>query len=345
MSDLLKRLQKAGSLDSVILSESKSFQETNYIDTGYPMLNLALSGRVDGGLTSGLTIFAGPSRHFKSNYMVMCMAAFQRANPDGVILFYNTESGTKKSYFEAYDIDSSRVLEQKPMDIEEFRFDIMQKLNELTEDSVGKVMIAVDSFGNIASKKEIQDSISGNAAADMTRAKQMKSLGRMITPYLSKFDIPAVGVNHVYETQEMFSKQVMSGGTGLMYSADTIIFVGRRQEKSGTELVGYNFDLSINKSRFVVEGRKFPITVTYEDGVKKYSGMLDLILELTDEVTQSGAWYTVKGEDKKVRRSDIENNSEFIDNIIYSDSFKELCNAKFTLTKPKISDILVDVDI
>lgn len=329
-SDLLNKLAKSGAIEADILTTSRFFGSEDFYNTGIPVLNLALSGRLNGGFTNGLTIFAGPSKHFKSSYLCICMAAFLNSRPNGVVLFYDTEFGSKKSYFQSFGVDTDRVYHIPIANIEELKFDMMKRLKVISKED--DVMIAVDSFGNVPSKKEIEDAESENSAADMTRAKQLKSLGRMITPQLTLKGIPAVGVNHTYDTQEMYSKQVMSGGTGLMYSSDTVIYVGRSQNKEGKELLGYNFDLSIAKSRYVKEGSRFPVTVSFDGGVDKGSGLFQMALDHTDLVTQHGAWYQRKGEDKKVRRSEIEEDSEFMNSLLSNEEFVNSVESKFRLT-------------
>ena len=111
----------------------------------------------------------------------------------------------------------------------------------------------VDSVGNIASKKEVEDAENMKSVADMTRATALKGLFRMITPMLTLKDIPLLAVNHTYMEQGMFPKAVVSGGTGVMYSADNVWIIGRRQEKTGTEITGYDFVINVEKSRFVKE--------------------------------------------------------------------------------------------
>ena len=131
-------------------------------------------------------------------------------------------------------------------------------------------MIVVDSVGNLASKKEVEDASEGKSVADMTRAKQMKSLFRMVTPHLTIKDIPMVVVNHTYSEIGLFPKQIVSGGTGLIYSADNIFIIGRQQEKDGNEVTGFNFIINVEKSRFVREKSKIPIEVSFEGGSGLY---------------------------------------------------------------------------
>ena len=142
-------------------------------------------------------------------------------------------------------------------------------------------MVIVDSIGNLASKKEVEDALEGKAVADMTRAKQLKSLFRMITPHLSIKDIPMVVVNHTYKEIGMFPKDIVGGGTGAYYGADNIWIIGRQQEKdkSTNEIDGYHFVINVEKSRYVKEKSKIPISLTYEGGINKWSGLFDIALE------------------------------------------------------------------
>ena len=148
----------------------------------------------------------------------------------------------------------------------------------------------------------------------MTRAKQMKSLFRMVTPHLTIKDIPAVVVNHTYKEIGLFPKDVVSGGTGVYYSADNIFIIGRQQEKQGKDVVGYNFIINVEKSRFVREKSRIPIEVTWEGGISKWSGLLDMALESGHVVKPSNGWYAKSSDDdaKKVRIKDTYNKEFWI---------------------------------
>lgn len=290
MSELKARLLKASvNKMTASLEKSKLFNEKDQIKTRVPILNLALSGAFDGGLTAGLTVLAGPSKHFKSNMSLVMVSAYMKKYPDAICLFYDSEFGTTPEYLRAFGVDPERVVHTPIQDIEQLKFDMVNQLEAL--DRKDKVIIFIDSIGNTASKKELEDAKNEKAVTDMTRAKQVKSLFRMITPYLTMKDIPCIAVAHTYETQEMFSKQVVSGGTGIMYSADTVIIIGRRQIKEGTEITGYEFVLNIEKSRYVKEKSKLPVSVTFDGGINMYSGLLDLGMELGYVVKPKNGWY------------------------------------------------------
>jgi hypothetical protein len=162
----------------------------------------------------------------------------------------------------------------------------------------------------------------------MSRAKQIKSLFRMVTPHLTLKDIPMVVVNHTYKEIGMFPKDIVGGGTGSYYSADNIYILGRQQEKDGQDLIGYNFIINVEKSRYVREKAKIPVTVRFDGGISRYSGLLDIALESGHVTKPNVGWYakvnTVTGEvdGKKWRLADTEC-PEFWDSIISDEKFKE----------------------
>lgn len=280
MSSLMDKIKKNSTIkDTATLRNSKIFGHKDMITTPVPMINVALSGDPDGGLTPGLTVFAGPSRHFKTLFALVVGAAFLKKYPEGILLFYDSEFGTPESYFNSLDIDLNRVVHTPISDIEQLKSDIMNQLKGF--DRNDKVCIIIDSVGNLASKKEVDDALDGKTVVDMTRAKAMKSLFRMVTPHLTIKDIPMIAINHTYQTMEMFSKAVVSGGTGIMYSADNVWIIGRQQDKDDKTKIlnGYNFIINIEKSRFTKEKSKIPINVTYDHGINKWSGFLENALE------------------------------------------------------------------
>ena len=154
--------------------------------------------------------------------------------------------------------------------VEELKFDIVAQLEGM--DKKDDVIIVIDSIGNLASKKEMDDAINEKSVADMSRAKALKGLFRMCTPYLAMKNIPMLAVNHTYQEIGLFPKQIVSGGTGIYYSANNIWILGRRQNKTGTEVTGYDFIINVEKSRYVKEKSKIPISVSWEGGIEKYSG-------------------------------------------------------------------------
>lgn len=305
MAKLKKNSKVAG---TSVLSQSEFFNEKEITKIDVPMLNVALSGRVDGGLSSGLTVLAGPSKHFKTSFALKMAAAFLDANPEAVMLFYDSEFGSPQSYFTNFSINTDRVLHTPVMNVEELKFDLIGQLENL--DKNDKVIIVIDSVGNLASKKELEDAINEKSVADMSRAKALKGLFRMTTPYLTMKNIPLIAINHTYKEIGLFPKDIVSGGTGIYYSADNIWILGRRQNKTGTEVTGYDFIINVEKSRFVKEKSKIPISVSWDGGIERYSGLLDVALAGGFVVKPSNGWYqlvdTESGEvvGSKVRQKD-----------------------------------------
>ena len=311
MSALLEKLKKNSTIkETNILADSVLFSKKDMIPTKIPAINVALSGRLDGGMTPGLTVWAGPSKHFKTAFTLLMAKSYMDKYPDAALLFYDSEFGTPQSYFDSFGIDTSRVMHTPITDIEQIKFDVMQQMNELKRGD--KVIIVVDSIGNLASKKEVEDALDGKSVGDMTRAKQLKSFFRMVTPHLTLKDIPMIVVNHIYMEQGMFPKAIVSGGTGIYYSAQNIYIVGRQQDKDGTDLVGYNFIINVEKSRYVREKSKIPVTVSFDGGISTWSGLLDMALESGHVVKPSNGWYsrvnttTGEVEEKKFRIKDTD---------------------------------------
>lgn len=275
--------------DTAILKESKFFTKKDMIPTAIPAINIALSGRLDGGLTPGLTMWAGPSKHFKTAFSLLMAKSYMDKYDDAALLFYDSEFGTPQSYFDSFGIDTARVVHTPITDIEQLKFDIMAQLEKIERGE--RVIIIIDSIGNLASKKEVEDALEGKSVADMSRAKQIKSLFRMVTPHLTIKDIPMIVVNHTYMTMEMYAKPVVGGGTGSYYSADNIFILGRQQDKDGTELMGYNFIINVEKSRYVREKSKIPVSVKFDGGISRWSGLLDMAIESGHVVKPSNGWY------------------------------------------------------
>jgi len=332
---ILEKLRKNSTIkDTSILATSKFFQKKDMIPTTIPVINVALSGRLDGGLTPGLTMWAGPSKHFKTAFSLIMAKSYLDKYEDGVVLFYDSEFGTPQSYFDSFGIDTKRVIHTPITDVEQLKFDIMQQMNQIERGE--HVIIVVDSIGNLASKKEVEDAMDGKSVADMSRAKQMKSLWRMVTPHLTMKDIPCVVVNHTYKEIGLYPKDIVGGGTGSYYSADNIFILGRQQEKDGTEVVGYNFIINVEKSRYVKEKSKIPVSVSFDGGISKWSGLLDIALESGHVIKPSNGWYakvdkeTGVVEDKKYRIKDTDT-KDFWMPILMTKSFNDFVKARYSI--------------
>ena len=330
---LLDKLKKTGAVESTTLADSTFFNSKEEVVTEIPALNIALAGRVDGGLTPGVLQVCGFSKSFKTTISLYMVAAYMRKHPEAVCIFYDTEYGATPDAFRTYGIDIERVLHIPVLHIEQLKFDLVKKLEEI---SVGdKVIVFIDSIGNAASKKELDDANDEKSVADLSRSKSLKSFWRIVTPQITGKQIPLIAINHVYQSIGAYvPTTVVGGGTGGIYSASAIWIITKAQEKEGTDLVGFKFTINIEKSRTVIEKSKIPLIVSFENGIDKYSGMLDLLID-SGMLIKSGSWYqTVDPEtgevaQKKIRSSDL--TDEQYEMYVNSDKFKDYIQRRYRL--------------
>lgn len=333
-SALIDKIKKNSTIkETEILSEQTLLHDKDSISTPVPMLNVALSGRVDGGIIPGLTVLAGPSKHFKSLFALVIGAAFLNKYPEGILLFYDSEFGTPTKYFENLGMDMDRIVHTPITNIEELKHDLTSQLEGISRKD--KICIIVDSVGNLASKKEVEDAKDGKSVADMSRAKAMKSLFRIVTPYLTVKDVPLITINHTYKTMEMFSKDVVSGGTGIYYSAGDIWIIGRQQDKDDKtkKIEGYHFIINIEKSRLVREKMKIPISVSYDHGINRWSGLLENAIEAGIIIKPiAGRYERVDGKfsGKRFTENEILNHDELWKDILSNTSLPDYIKNKYS---------------
>jgi len=342
---IMDKLKKNSKIKSTsVLADSQFFNKKDMITTDVPMINVALSGDLDGGLTPGLTVLAGPSKHFKTSFALLMASAYLKKYDDAIILFYDSEFGSPQSYFQQFGIDTNRVLHTPITNVEELKFDIINQLEQIERDD--KVIIVIDSIGNVASKKELEDAINEKSVADMSRAKALKGLFRMCTPYLAMKDIPMLAVNHTYQEMGLFPKAIVSGGTGIYYSADNIWIIGRQQDKKGTEIKGYHFVINVEKSRYVKEKSKIPISVSWEGGVQRWSGLLEVGMAGGYVEKPSPGWYQQAGTENKVREADTLK-ADFWLPIIQNTDFKDFVAKQYKIGEQSLvsMDDIVEEDM
>lgn len=344
MATLTERLLKNSTINETsIITDSKIYGKKEMVPTPVPAVNIALSGALDGGLVPGFTMLAGPSKHFKTAFSLLMASAYLKKYPDAVLLFYDSEFGTPQDYFKTFNISLDRVIHTPVTDIEELKHDFVKQLEEIKRGD--HVVIVIDSIGNLASKKETEDALEGKSVADMTRAKQLKSLFRIVTPKLSLKDIPLIAVNHTYKTLEMYAKDVVGGGTGSYYSADTIWIIGRQQDKDGKEVTGYDFVINVEKSRYVKEKSKIPISVSFEGGINKWSGLFDIAVEggFMNKINRGSKGTHVQMVDPEsgeligdeVKFSEIENDKKFWMTLMKNKEFQEYIKMRYQLVNNK----------
>ena len=352
-NNLLERILKnSPTKHASILSESEFFKDKDVIPTDLPILNIAFSGSLDGGLSSGLTVLAGVSKSFKTLLALFCVKAYLNKYPDAIAVLYDSEGGVTPEYLVSNGIDSTRVIHIPIEHLEMLKYDMVKTLKEIERKD--KVIMMIDSIGNTASLKELDDAENEKSVAEMQRAKNMKALFRMITPSLIAKDVPCIAIAHTYQTMEMYSKSVISGGTGLMYASNQAFIISKAQEKDGDGLAGWKFTINIEKSRYVKEKSKLPFKVLYNNGIQKWSSLFDLALESGHLIKPKMGWYQIvdmeTGEifDKSYRAKDIETNNEFFQRLIADQTFKTFVERKFKLiggfTIADETEVIVDID-
>jgi hypothetical protein len=312
------------------------------VATLVPALNIALSGSTTGGLKRGITTLNAESRHFKTLFALVMAKAYLDKHKEAVLLFYDSEFGAGKSYFTSLGIDPNRVLHTPVEDIEFLLHDVMVQLDAMEKND--KVIIVVDSIGGLGSRKEATDALDGKDTTDMTRAKRLKSVSRLLPVRLVKNDVPMILINHVYKTMEMYAKTIIGGGTGLLLASDVAFIITRAQEKDDKtkEILGYDFNLTVEKSRYVAEKSKISIQVRFDGGINIYSGLLELALE-SKHVTKpkQGQYQLVDPESGEIL-SDIvykekdTNCDEFFGGILKDPRFNKFVEEKYKLSYSKL---------
>lgn len=347
----MQKMMKLGSVSGASpMSDSVYFTEGDITSTKLPILNVAFSGTVDGGFTSGLTIISGESKTFKSNFTLYCLKAYLDKFDDAIGILYDTEYGNSIATLEAMGVDPARVLHVPVEHIEQLKFDFVKKLDGLSRGD--HVFFMVDSIGQISSKKETDDATDEKSVADMTRAKAIRSLLRLITLQLVKKNLPCFMINHVYQEMGLFPKVIIPGGQAVTLSANTIFVITKSQEKAvDGGLDGWNFNIGIHKSRTVKEKSRLSVRVLYDGGILPYSGLLELAIESKDVIKPNNGWYQlvdpITGEliGNKVRAKDTET-AAFLGTVIKRETFKTFIQDKFKLSNgTMLTDETIDAEL
>jgi len=328
-----KILANSNNAFAAALSESQFYQhDVEFIDTGIPMINVALSTRIDKGLCGGVTTIAGESKRFKTLFSLYMLEAFQKKYSDGAALFYDTEFGAPKDYLQKFNLDWKRIIHIPISCVEELKHELSSTLELLKEEykngAEPKLFVLIDSIGNLASRKEINDAVEGKEKSDMTRAKALKSFFRIVTSSLKMMNIPCVAINHVYKDQSsanpMFAATIVGGGQGIMLASDNVWIITRRQIGVSSELKGYQFIINVEKSRFCKEKSQIPINVHFESGIHRYSGLADLAeaLKIIEKI-KIGKQTAYKYGDLTCLAEQIDFNNVFWEKILKETSLAE----------------------
>lgn len=273
--------------DTTIAADGQAASEfSGTIDSGSYLLNALLSGSIYGGIPNNkITAFAGESATGKTFFVMGCVKAFLDANPEAGVMYYDTEAAVTKEMMESRGIDTNRVMISEPQTIQEFRTKALKAIDlyETTpKDKRPPFMFVLDSLGLLSTTKELEDIADGKETRDMTKAQVIKAAFRVLTLKLARAGIPMLVTNHVYEVIGSYiPMKEMGGGTGLKYAASTIVYLGKKKERDNTtkEIVGNIIKCTTFKSRLSKENQVAEVLLTYDKGLDKYYGMIELAID------------------------------------------------------------------
>jgi len=277
--DLIKEIKDE---DTIIAADGTGSAEFGgFIDTGSFILNAVLSGSIYGGIPDNkITAFAGESATGKTYFVLGVVRAFLDKNPDGAVVYYDTEAAVTKGMMEARGIDTQRVIIAEPDTIQKFRTHALKMLEAYDKTPADKrppMMMVLDSLGLLSTTKELEDSTEGKETRDMTKAQTIKATFRVLTLKLAKVKVPMLVTNHVYVLVGSYiPTKEMGGGSGLKYAASTIAYLGKKKERDGDEIIGNIIKVKMQKSRLSKENSQVEVLLTYDKGLDKYYGLLDL---------------------------------------------------------------------
>ena len=286
MSDFLKDIIKeTGNEYATLVSEGVEAGDVDsFIDTGSLAFNALLSGSIYGGMPSNkLTAIAGEAATGKTFFALGIVKAFLEKNKDAGVIYFESESALTKELVESRGIDSSRMVIVPVATVQEFRHQsikVIDKYIEQNEKTRKPLMFVLDSLGMLSTTKEMEDTAEGKETRDMTRSQIVKAAFRVLTLKLGKAKVPMIMTNHTYDViGSMFPQKEMGGGSGLKYAASNIVYLSKRKEKDGKEVIGNIIHCKNYKSRLTKENALIDVRLTYKDGLDKYYGLLELAIK------------------------------------------------------------------
>ena len=286
MNDFLKEIVKDVGNDYASLASDgiAGGDVTSFIDTGSYSFNALLSGSIYGGLPANrITAIAGEAATGKTFFALGICKNFLDTSPDAGIIYFESENAISKSLIESRGVDSKRVVVYPVATVQEFRTQAVQIIDKYlaqSEDKRQPIMFVLDSLGMLSTTKEMEDTAAGKETRDMTRSQIVKSAFRVLTLKLGKANIPMIMTNHTYDViGSMFPQKEMGGGSGLKYAASSIVYLGKRKEKEGSEVIGNIIHCKNYKSRITKENAMIDVKLTYTKGLDKYYGLLELAEE------------------------------------------------------------------
>ena len=285
MNDFLKDIIKeTGNEYASLVSEGVEAGDVDeFIDTGSYIFNGLLSGSIYGGLPANkITALAGESATGKTFFLMGMVKNFLDANPNSGVVYFESESAITKQMVIDRGIDPDRMVILPVTTVQEFRTQALKVLDRYLQQDVDirkPMFMCLDSLGMLSTTKEVEDTTDGKETRDMTRAQVLKAAFRVLTLKLGKAKVPMVVTNHTYDSMGLFSTKEMGGGSGLKYAASSIVFLSKKKEKDGTEVIGNIVHCKNHKSRLTMENKMVDVRLTYDKGLDKYYGLLDLAIK------------------------------------------------------------------
>tara|TARA_R100000808_G_C2155495_1_gene168240 strand:- start:12486 stop:13583 length:1098 start_codon:yes stop_codon:yes gene_type:complete len=281
MSDFFKNIVKELNDDNINVAAdgSNSSEYSGCVDTGSYVLNAALSGSLYGGVPNNkITAFSGESATGKTFFVLGIVQHFLNSNPDAGVFYFDTEAAVTGGMMSSRGIDINRVVISEPHTIQEFRHQAIKILdNYMDSADQPPMMFVLDSLGQLSTTKEMEDTAEGKETRDMTKAQVIKAAFRVLSLKCAKANVPLLVTNHVYEVIGSYiPTKEMSGGSGLKYASSSICFLSKKKDRDGKDVVGNIIKCRMIKSRFSKENKDVEVRLSYEKGLDKYFGLLDL---------------------------------------------------------------------
>jgi RecA/RadA recombinase len=282
MTDFLKNVIKdvGNEYASLVIDGVEAGDVDSFIDTGSYIFNGLLSGSLYGGLAANkITALAGESATGKTYFLMGIVKNFLDKDPNAGVIYFESESAITKQMVIDRGIDPNRMVIMPVTTVQEFRTQALKVLDSYliqNESDRKPLFLCLDSLGMLSTTKEVEDTADGKETRDMTRAQVLKAAFRVLTLKLGRAKIPMVVTNHTYDSMGLFSTKEMGGGSGLKYAASSIIYLSKKKEKDGTEVVGNIIHCKNHKSRLTVENKMVDVRLTYDKGLDRYYGLLEL---------------------------------------------------------------------
>ena len=283
MNDFLKNVVKEIGNEYATLAADgiEAGDVDSYIDTGSYIFNALLSGSIYGGLPSNkITALAGESATGKTYFAMGIVKTFLDSNPDAGVIYFESESAITKELIVSRGIDADRMVIVPVSTVQEFRHSVLKILDSYllqNESDRQPLFLCLDSLGMLSTTKEMEDTSQGKETRDMTRAQVLKAAFRVLTLKLGRAKVPMLVTNHTYDVVgSMFPTKEMGGGSGLKYAASSIVYLSKKKEKDGTEVIGNIIHCKNHKSRLTVENKMVDVRLTYDKGLDRHYGLLEL---------------------------------------------------------------------